>query len=321
MKDTKIILYTLLGVSTLLLGACEKQNLPTPEAVERLVEARSEDYYTNLRAYKKSDHQIYYGWFGGSGAAGGPDIITVMDHIPDSVDIVSMWGGLPPLGSYNHKKMNETQRIKGTRFISVALAFDTFLDRYAEQDFVTTFAGQGEARLIEGFKLVAENVAKQVNEYGLDGFDLDYEPSPRDLLYNNRNAELLIIELGKVLGPQSGSGKLLVVDMFTERLPATVVPYLDYFVVQAYSPQGGNVASLPNRFRQIPGMPFEKCIAGENFETLWETGGLLAAYAAWNPQGGKKGGIAAYLPNYEYALNPEYRWTRAAIQIMNPAVR
>ena len=45
-----------------MLFACKKQT--TPEALTLQVpKTYSEEYYANLRAYKKSDHQICYGWY------------------------------------------------------------------------------------------------------------------------------------------------------------------------------------------------------------------------------------------------------------------
>lgn len=315
------ILNIVLFASCLIFSACGKQNIPKAELVEKIVpKVGSEAYYENLRAYKRSNHQIYYGWFGGMENPGGTEAVTVMDHIPDSVDIVSMWGGGPPLNSINHLKMKEIQRVKGTRFVAVELAMDNFLKKYGGEKFFEEYVGKGKEKMIAGFSLVANNILKEVNTYGLDGFDLDYEPHGGILQDPEIGADL-VIELGKVLGPQSKSGKLLIVDSFIEELPNRVVPYIDYYIVQAYSPQGGSVGTLLDRFGQVAGMPYEKCIAAENFEALWETGGLLASYAAWNPPGTRKGGVAAYHPEYEYTLNPDYKWTRQAIQIMNPAVR
>ncbi|WP_161603041.1 glycoside hydrolase family 18 [Pedobacter arcticus] len=278
---------------------------------------RSDDYYANLRAYKKTDHQIFYGWFGGTGGEGNAEVPGVLDQIPDSVDIVSLWGGIPPMGSYNHNVIKNTQKLKGTRFLKVS--FPQGVKDFAGPGFEDKYMGKSEAELDTGIELLAKSLSDTINKFNLDGFDLDYEGG--EILGAQANTIKFIKAVSKYLGPKSGTGKLLVMDSYVEVLPAEVVPYLDYYVVQAYSPQGGTVAKLQSRFGQAPGMPFSKCIAAENFEALWATGGLLAAYAAWNPSGGRKGGVAAYHPEYEYPLNPDYKYTRQAIQIMNPAVR
>lgn len=307
-KDMKK-LFLGLGFSlsiVLLFLSCKKQNMAESLEVKPML-LRSEQYYANLRAYKKSKHQIFFGWFGGTGAPGNPEVAGVLNNIPDSVDIVSLWGGVPPVGSYNHELMKKTRELKGTRFVHVF--FPNYFDQFKFP------------KNKEGVKQFADTLIKMNKLWALDGIDIDYESHVLSIFSNDAYMELLVSELGKHMGPKSGTGKLLVIDSFVEGLPVEVIPYLDYYVVQAYSPQGGTVASLPYRFEQAPGMPFSKCIAGENFEALWKTGGLLTAYAAWNPPGETKGGVAAYHAEYEYGSSPDYKYVRQAIQLMNPAVK
>ena len=45
----------------------------------------------------------------------------------------------------------------------------------------------------------------------------------------------------------------------------------------------------------------------------------LLGMAGWHPEEGRKGGCGAYHMEYEYAHDPEYKFMRQAIQIMNPA--
>lgn len=306
MKKNKLLIMTGIALTCISIFSCEKENTVENIPMKQVLQ-RSDEYYANLRAYKKSDHQIYYGWFGGTGGEGNPNSPGVLDNIPDSVDIVSLWGGAPTIGSYNDKVLKRTQELKGTRFVSVF--------------FPNAFDGHNLPDTDEGIKQFAAIILKGVEELGLDGVDIDYESHVLSIFRDDAKLLLLIQELSKKLGPKSGTDKLLIMDTFVERLPAAVIPYLSYYVVQAYSPQGGTVASLPARFNQAPGMPYEKCIATENFEAVWQTGGLLLQYAAWNPVGGRKGGVGAYHPEYEYPLNPDYKYTRQAIQIMNPAVK
>lgn len=57
----------------------------------------SEEYYANLRAYKESDHSICYLWFADYGVPSSPAYRFA--GIPDSVDIVSLWGGYSQEGN------------------------------------------------------------------------------------------------------------------------------------------------------------------------------------------------------------------------------
>lgn len=290
-----------------LVTACTKQNEPTPLEVDVQLQ-RSDDYFTNLRAYKKSPHQVYFGWFGGTGTPGSPDFPGVLDGIPDSVDIVSLWGGIPPVGSYNHELLKKTQQLKGTRFVHV------FFPNY--------FDGFNFPKNEEGVKLFADTLIKINTAAGLDGIDIDYEAHVLSIFSNDAYMELLISELGKHFGPKSKSDKLLIIDSFTETIPSATLPFLDYYVIQNYSPQGGTVNGIQGRLNnQVRGFPVSKCIITENFESLWSTGGLLWGFAGWNPDSGSKGGAGSYHTEYEYALTPDYYYTRRAIQIMNPAAK
>ena len=52
----------------------------------------SEEYWENLRAYKaRNDHEVFFGWFGGW-TANSADMINFLSSVPDSVDIISIWG-------------------------------------------------------------------------------------------------------------------------------------------------------------------------------------------------------------------------------------
>src|SRR5689334_18405113 len=53
----------------------------------------SDQYYANLRAYKKSNHQLCFGWY-----ADYAQTFSYGMHfmgLPDSMDIISLWGGIP----------------------------------------------------------------------------------------------------------------------------------------------------------------------------------------------------------------------------------
>lgn len=345
MKDIKLLIYAVLWGSFLLLTACEKQNIPEAEPVKRLFEPRSEEYYANLRAYKQSDHQIYFGWWGGIGSPGDAEAVNIIDHIPDSVDIVSLWGGPPPMGSYNHEAMQRIRRQKGTRFVMVEFDDTAFLNRMGDTSNTPnsgySFANQydrGDEQLLVGFELVATKLRDFVEENELDGIDLDHEPTVCGcnwgLLTDQRKYAMFITTLSKYFGPLSGTDKLLIVDGEWYRISAEAGAGLSYAVSQAYGTTGP--ASLQIRYnRGIQWLPTHKYIVTENFEERvgWENGGpnytdpvrgvmpSLFGMAYWNPIQGRKAGIGTYHAEYEYPNNPDYRWTREAIQIMNPAVR
>ncbi len=322
----------LLAVLLILGFSCTKQNMPEPNEVKPMLQ-RSEEYYANLRAYKKSDHQMAFGWFGGTGGKGSPDVPGVLDAIPDSMDIVSLWGGQPPLGSYNHELLKKTQEKKGTRFVMVW--FFSGIANLMQKNFPNL-------PVMDAIDNVAKSIADTINTYNLDGFDIDYEPSEageRNTVfgssqgtYNNIYVTRALKALSKYLGPLSGTDKLLIVDGYYNYLSPEAGNCLSYAVTQAYGT--GSPSSLQSRFNSASAwLPTKKFIVTENFESFWKNGGVnyqdpvygtipsLLGMAYWQPTQGRKGGAGSYHAEYEYALNPDYYYMRRAIQIMNPAVR
>lgn len=62
-----------------------------PNPRQRIFEMPGNDYYENLRAYKRSEHSVAFGWFGGWTGVGASMVGSLMG-LPDSVDFVSIWG-------------------------------------------------------------------------------------------------------------------------------------------------------------------------------------------------------------------------------------
>lgn len=345
MKVIKYLIYGSLFAAGVLFSACDKQNIAVPEPVAKLVPVGSEQYYENLRAYKRSDHQVYFGWWGGLGTAGSEKDVGVIDQIPDSVDIVSLWGGVPPFGSHNFERMQHIRKQKGTRFVWVVFDNTAFLNSMGDTSKTKkntySFADQydkGDELLNIGFELIASRLKDSIDKYQLDGLDLDHEPTVCGcnwgLLTDQRKYGMFIKVLSRYFGPLSGTDKLLIVDGEWSRIPADAGIGLSYAVSQAYNTTGPS--SLQNRYNSgIPWLLPQRYIVTENFEDRvgWELGGpkyndpirggipSLLGMAYWNPIQGRKGGAGTYHTEYEYPINPDYRWTRQAIQIMNPAVR
>lgn len=91
---------------------------PVPLELQTRVQ-KSDEYYAALRAYKKSDHSICYLWFADYGVPSSP--AYRFSAIPDSVDIVSLWGGIPKKGTLDFDEMYEMRRLKGTRLVTVTI--------------------------------------------------------------------------------------------------------------------------------------------------------------------------------------------------------
>ena len=83
-------------------------------------------YYENLRAWKKSPHEVTYvyyaAWAPLEGQAGYKDPASWGERIiglPDSLDIVNLWMGIPTPATHPvaYQDMVYCQKEKGTRFV------------------------------------------------------------------------------------------------------------------------------------------------------------------------------------------------------------
>ncbi|QQT26005.1 glycoside hydrolase family 18 [Sphingobacterium spiritivorum] len=325
----KIILMAV--ICCLFFQQCNKQNIAEPiDFKETKPVIGSDKYYEALRAYKKSDHAIVFGWWGASGAKGiGPDMAPRYLGLPDSMDIVSLWGGFPK-DEANWEELRYCQRVKGTRFVSVM--FGSGVDELRMRNFP-------KMDILQSIDSVAKSIADTVNKYGLDGFDLDYEPNygdrsifgygPKDEggdVYTQR----LFKALSQYMGPKSNTGKLLIIDGENER---GIEPYIDYLVQQTYNAQ--SYTALQNSYQRFGFngvLPPEKFVVTENMQANGPSGarfmldgvniGSVLGMATWNPPQGRKGGFGAYIMEADAKSRPpeSYYYLRRGIQIQNPAV-
>lgn len=320
----KIKIYSLaLLLVSFLLASCGTD--PETFTVQTLKTYDSQ-YYENLRAFHKSDHEISYayyeGWSPVEGVAGYKDPASWgerMIGLPDSLDIVNLWMGVPSNDSTKcdtlgtvyapvaYSDMKTCQSLKGMRFVMHADA--------SNYNHIFTVDGKQwnmkEDKSDECFAAYAKWIANTVNEPGLDGVDLDYEG------WGSGDLIKVVKYLSNYFGPMSpNKDKLLIVDFFGGAAPSECVPYCDYFVDQAYSNQYGSAHDVGN------GIPLEKQVYCETFGVFYATGGQLLNYAKWEPSSGRKGGCGVYFlgRNYYSASGIPYNEFRQAIQIMNPAI-
>ncbi len=129
----------IISALVLILGAAF--SCTEPEALNLQPEYKYTDaYYEALRAYKKSDHSICYLWFADYGVPSSPAYRFA--GIPDSVDVVSLWGGIPKEGTLDRKEMYEMREKKGTKIVGVKiirLAHTTYLPDWALNIEVPTY--------------------------------------------------------------------------------------------------------------------------------------------------------------------------------------
>jgi hypothetical protein len=313
------------------LGSCsdwteiERTVVDTPEQLS----VKDHNYYDNLRAYKRSSHEFYFGWFGGWNPD-SPSKRGSLSSVPDSVDIISIWG-LVNSATITPKQREELALVQGTYGTKVTA---TILLGWIGKGLPDrTWPDSRDEALREYARALAEDIIS----CGFNGLDIDFEPTVGgvdDVRDCPTGAEftLFVEELGKYFGPRSGSDRMLIVDGELEYVPAEAAGYFDYAVSQAYYEKApSEYQSRYNDVRSIfkPG----QFIVTEDFERHWNTGGTtnyndpvrgnipsLLGMAYWQPEQGRKGGCGSYHMEYEYGHDPDYKYLRQAIQIMNPAV-
>ena len=322
-----------------------------------------EQYFENIREYKKSEHTLSYcyyaAWAPLEGLTGYKDPASWGERLrglPDSLDIVNLWMGYPSPNpeseSYApvaYADMKYMQKNLGTRFVlhgDAATTRDVVYkgDTLNIQDLYNQWkAGTGTE---EAFREALHNHAKimidKVNEAGLDGVDVDWEPQPAVW----RDTQVLV-DLMKYLR-ENLPGKLIILDLFSDYPPAEVNEYIDYLVIQCYTPQiGCSVAQLKSFYTAHGlncGIPAEKIIACEqggqtdyalnggglwketrNGQQIYTSDGSemysFEGFARHTSENNMAGWGVFYVDRNYYSTKGPYYEFRKGIQVANPSIR
>lgn len=312
-----------------------------------------EQYYANLRAFKKTQHTLSFGWYAAyapiEGGVGYKDPASWGERIvglPDSMDIVSLWMGIPsndpnddgyaPIAFADLWYVKEK---KGTRFVVPTITRMNHVITLKDGTEYDLRLNQND----DGIAVYAQYLVDQVVDANLDGVDLDYEPAG-DWLQGD-NFVKLVQHIAQFFGPKGADPeKLLIIDFYSQAPPAATGEYADYFIRQAYSQGTGGIqtaTNLQNYYNSVQAaVPPGKFIVTENFGDFSENGGTpfteangnlyttdgsrmysLEGMARWNPTQGKKAGFGAFYLDRDYYSKtgiPYYN-VRRCIQIANPA--
>ncbi|MGV4530324.1 glycoside hydrolase family 18 [Ornithobacterium rhinotracheale] len=303
-------------------------------------------YYENLRAYKKSKHKIVYGWFGGWSATEGLNQ-TWLTHLPDSVDVVSIWGGTSAFDEKDprYADLKYAQEVKG---LKVLLCWQTGTSGLGLPGGVEKFNERHEGKTsVQKAVAYAQELTEFIKKHNFNGYDIDWEPNVGNHgggchnLYENcptkkyndnpENSSLpikaFIQEMGKNFGPQQttdynprNTGTLFffdgeLIDM-SDRFPE-MGKYFDYFLEQNYGSTEARSQYLRNCAR-IEGWSREKHIICSEFEKNANDGGICGKNcAAQKANGILRQGLGGF-GAYHIELDPNYRNTRQVIRILNP---
>lgn len=355
MNNIKQIPLLVFSVCLLTLAGCVKEKaleLQKPYTYD-------EQYYANLRAYKQTNHTVCFGWYAAyapiAGSTGYKNPASWGERImglPDSMDIVSLWLGIPsndstskayaPIAYADWKYVREK---KGTRFVSPTIV--NFNNKVTLKDGTVFDPSLPANRNDQGIATYGQYLVDMVLDNDLDGADIDWEPGSGEWLNSpNTNFVKLIQYMGQYLGPKSSNpDKLLIIDFYSQAPPAATGDYANYFIRQAYSQGTGGIqtaANLQSYYNAVQAaIPAGKFIVTENFGDFSENGGTpfteangnqyttdgtimysLEGMARWNPTQGKKAGFGAFYFDRDYysKTGVPYYNVRRCIQIANPAV-
>jgi hypothetical protein len=306
MKKTTIFLALIL-VSAGFFTACDTE----PEAliIQKSLnwQDKGEEYYANLRAWKATRPEFGFGWF--SGRTGKASLQGNMRNIPDSIGIISIWGGFTPdTDPIQAEEMHHYQKVCGTKIIRTYLLESSFplekdlnetkpeLQLMQEQwgwddgalrptdRYVAVTPAQEEA-----IRRYARSIAEPVVAGGYDGMDIDHEPNvgggtkPYVLGGYWNRMFIFFDEMSKYFGPKSGTGRILAIDgEYYAYIMPEIGPMLDYVISQAYECYGYDdldwrLEMLYHTFPDIPQKELAaKFIVAENFESHAQNGGVEA---------------------------------------------
>lgn len=345
MKKTFIYMFAIVTMLGFIASCSDWTDTEIKNPTDLTHTNKSEAYYKQLREYKKSDHEVAFGWFG-NWVGSGLSLENTLQGLPDSVDFVSIWGNWRNLSPEQKADLKYVQEVKGTRALLCFIVANVGDQLTPDGEDSNTFWGEGD----EAIRNYANAICDTIEKYNYDGFDWDYEPhygSSGNIAGKAEAEKVFVDELSKRIGPKSGTGRLLVIDGEPQSVAPETGPSFDYFIVQAYSCYG--YSDLDSRMNSTisnydgiiePEEVAKKYIVTENFEDHAKAGGVthttrdgrkvpsLIGMAEWKPVvNGKtvrKGGCGSYHMEYEYSVSGKsltYPWLRQAIQIQNPSVK
>ena len=259
------------AVALLGLSSCSKwTDMEIQHPMDLTKPAHTEEYYKALRDYKNSDHQLAFAYYS-AWTGVGTNMQSSLMGLPDSVDLVSLWGGWKNPTEAQLKDLRLAQEKKGLKAMICFLVLDmgggitpdptdaekaqlkegeVWAHKYWGWSSENTEAGKAARRA--AVVKYANAICDVIDKYGYDGFDIDAEPRyahpfstkyelwRTDVEENVPTLMTLFIEtLGKRIGPmaetEAGRKKILAVDGEPDALPSTHAKYFNYFIIQAYS--------------------------------------------------------------------------------------
>ena len=112
------------AVALLGLSSCSKwTDMEIQHPMDLTKPAHTEEYYKALRDYKNSDHQLAFAYYS-AWTGVGTNMQSSLMGLPDSVDLVSLWGGWKNPTEAQLKDLRMAQEKKGLKAMICFLVLD-----------------------------------------------------------------------------------------------------------------------------------------------------------------------------------------------------
>jgi len=324
-----------------------------------------ETYYQNLREWKKAAfdkdgiaaRSISYIFFADYGS-----MAFRFADIPDSVDVINLWGGVPKFGSLDYQEMKACQEVKGMKLVGCRItrllennswvmeaevpSFMKAYEKYKYDNMGRVISGKMTEQELESaardagsaacaadaaaHKTVDENgnypewviyaakpILDEIEKYGLDGYDLDYEPMGNGEPFSDGACFATFVKyLAQFIGPKSANPEtLLIIDRNSGAGSAEFAPLCNFWVYQKYGGLGGASQATQSDFgsnlNRDNGWVPAQIIVTENVGDTYGNGcGVLEQMAGFQPstcgqQYGHKGGFASFHGQRDWRLEAE----------------
>ena len=329
--------------------AQKEQNYQDSIRISEENKRKYELYLADLVEYKKTKHLVMFGWFN-AWSATTPGEYSQLNLIPDSMDIVSIWGNRWDLDEARMEQLKEVQA-KGTKVIVGYIVENVGNGLNHPKN---TWSDDPEEGVIGYAKSILDSIAK----YNYDGFDIDYEPSysspfkpgnhcgdwPRDENWDidwdnwhidkpiiscssdeNKELENLFFQTLRDglddLAKKYNKEYILNLNGSIHYLDPAMAGLFSYFVPQSYN---GNYSRWTSDITLHLGQEVkDKIIYTETFENNKTNRDGFLKYAKYvkDNLGGVAGGIGAYHINEDTFYDNKYMNVRTCITYMNPPIK